>query len=290
MTNKHVPILELNNGVSIPQLGLGVWQAKDGDEVEAAVSEAIKAGYRLIDTAAIYGNEVGVGRAIKSSGVPREELFITTKLWNSDQGYDKTLKAFDHSMKLLGLEYLDMYLIHWPMPALKLYNESWRAMEELYNQGRIKALGVCNFQIEHLEDLLKHATVKPVINQIELHPYFPQRELRQFADTQDIFIESWSPIGGSGGNGGRHDVGTSLLDQQILQSIGNKYKKTPAQIVLRWHIQNNLIVIPKSVRPERIRENIDIFDFELTSDDMSLISNLESGVRGGPNPDEMNVH
>jgi diketogulonate reductase-like aldo/keto reductase len=284
----HVPLLTLNNGVMIPQFGLGVWQAKDGNEVEAAIVDAIKAGYRLIDTAAIYGNEAGVGRAIKASGVPREELFITSKLWNGDQGYESTLKAFDHSMKLLGLEYLDMYLIHWPMPARMLYNESWKAMEELYNQGRIKALGVCNFQVAHLEDLIAHATIKPVVNQIELHPYFPQRELRHFAEKHHMYIESWSPIGGRGGLGGNTDSGTPLLNQPILGTIGKKYGKTPAQVVLRWHIQNNLIVIPKSVHKERIHENIDIFDFVLTKEDVVLIDALETGVRGGPNPDDFN--
>lgn len=280
-----VPRITLNNNIQIPQLGLGVWQAKDGPEVEAAVTSAINAGYRLIDTAAVYGNEAGVGTAIKASSVPREELFITTKVWNADQGYDATLKAFERSMQLLGLDYVDMYLIHWPMPAKKLYHETWRAMEELYAQGRIKVLGVCNFQIPHLEDLMARATIQPAVNQIELHPYFPQKELRQFARAHNIAIESWSPIGGSGGSGGKGTSDSALLDQPILQTIGEKYNKTSAQVVIRWHIQNGLIVIPKSVHVERIKENIAIFDFKLTDEDMNAINGLETGKRGGPNPD-----
>jgi diketogulonate reductase-like aldo/keto reductase len=280
-----VPTKRLNNGVLIPQLGLGVWQAQDGNEVEMAVTAAIDAGYRLIDTAAAYGNEAGVGQAIKKSAVAREELFITTKLWNADQGYDATLKAFDRSIKLLGLDYVDMYLIHWPMPTKNLYVDTWKAMEELYDQGKIKALGVCNFQIAHLDNLAAHATVRPVVNQIELHPYFPQSELRQYAKDHNILIESWSPIGGSGGAGGRTSTEVSLLDQPVLSEIGKKYSKTPAQVVIRWHIQNDLIVIPKSVRPDRIKENINVFDFELTDQDMQSIDTLQTGKRGGPDPD-----
>lgn len=286
--NQPVPLITLGNGVSIPQLGLGVWQAQDGAEVQAAVEAAINTGYRLIDTAAVYGNEAGVGAAIKASSVPREKLFITTKVWNADQGYESTLKAFDHSMNLLGLEYVDMYLIHWPTPAKKRYIETWRAMEELYAQGRIKALGVCNFQIPHLQDLMAHANIQPVVNQIELHPYFPQKELRRFGRDHNIAIESWSPIGGSGGSGGRNTSDTPLLDQPILQTIGEKYDKTPAQVVIRWHIQNGLIVIPKSVHPDRIIENINVFDFELSGDDMNLINALETGKRGGADPDLLN--
>ncbi len=280
-----VPIKQLNNGVTIPQLGLGVWQANDGDEVENAVTAAIDAGYRLIDTAAIYGNEAGVGRAIKKSSIPREELFITTKVWNGDQGYDATLKAFDHSLELLGLDYLDMYLIHWPVPSKNLYLETWRAMEELYSQGKVKAIGVCNFQISHLDDLITHAVVQPVVDQIELHPYFSQTELRKYGKDHDIAIESWSPIGGPGGSGGNTTHNMPLLEQPLLCEIGKKYSKSPAQVVIRWHIQNDLIVIPKSVTPERIKENIDVFDFELSDQDMHQIDGLHTGMRGGPNPD-----
>ena len=285
MTNL-IPNITLNNDVLIPQLGLGVWQAKDGAEVETAVKSAIDAGYRLIDTAAIYGNEAGVGDGIRASGVSREDLFITTKVWNADQGYNTTLKAFDHSLQLLGLDYVDMYLIHWPMPAKNAYKETWRAMEELYAQGRVKVIGVCNFQISHLQDLMSVAKVKPAVNQVELHPYFPQTELRKFCQDNKIAIESWSPIGGSGGAGSKYATDAPLLDQPVLRSIGDKYGKSPAQVVIRWHIQNGLIVIPKSVHPERIKENIDVFDFELSDDDMASIDGLENGKRGGPNPDK----
>jgi len=183
-----------------------------------------------------------------------------------------------------------MYLIHWPMPARNQYLETWKAMEELYEQGRIKALGVCNFQVSHLEDLIAHATVQPAVNQIELHPYFPQKELRQFGRDHNIAIESWSPIGGSGGSGGRTTSDVALLDQPILETIGKKYNKTPAQVVIRWHIQNGLIVIPKSVQVERIKKNIAVFDFELTTHDMDAIDGLETGKRGGPDPDLYNTH
>lgn len=280
----------LNNNLPIPQLGLGVWQATDGSEVEAAVTSAIDGGYRLIDTAAIYGNETGVGRAIKNSKIAREDLFITTKVWNGDQGYKKTLAAFEHSLKLLGLDYLDLYLIHWPQPARSLYTETWRAMEELYKQGRVKAIGVCNFQIPHLQNLMEHATVMPAVNQIELHPYFPQHELREFAKSNNIAIESWSPIGGKGGTGGNSNHDLPLLEQPVLLTIGEKYSKTPAQIVIRWHIQNGLIVIPKSVHEDRIIQNIDVFDFELSLDDMKAIDGLETGKRGGPDPDTFNFN
>ncbi len=290
MNTTKTPYITLNNGIKIPQLGLGVWQAQDGREVEAAVTAAIHAGYRLIDTAAVYGNERGVGQAITKSSVPREHLFITTKVWNSDQGYDSTLKAFNHSIKLLGLDYIDMYLIHWPMPKTNKYLETWKAMEELYAQGRIKAIGVCNFQISHLENLIKHATIMPAVNQIELHPYFPQTDLRQFGRDNAIAIESWSPIGGSGGSGGKSTDDTPLLEQPILKDLGTKYSKSPAQIVIRWHLQNGLIVIPKSVHSDRISENIDVFDFELSLDDIALIDSLKTGKRGGANPDDYEVN
>lgn len=279
MIQSTTPSIVFNNGIPIPQLGLGVWQTKDGTEVESAVTAAIDSGYRLIDTAAFYGNEVGVGNAIRASSVPREELFVTTKLWNSDHGYDNALAAFDRSLEKLGLEYIDMYLIHWPVPAKALFVETWKALEKLYNDGRIKAIGVCNFQVHHLDELLQTATIKPVVNQIELHPYFPQNELREYAKHHDIEIESWSPIGGTGG---------SLLKEPLLREIGQRYDKSPAQVVIRWHLQNGLIVIPKSVHADRIQQNIDVFDFELTHQDMELINTLETGVRVGPDPDTAN--
>lgn len=272
----------LNNGREIPQLGLGVWKASD-DEAEFAVKTAIDAGYRLIDTAAIYGNERGVGRAITASGVAREELFITTKLWNAEQGYDSTLKAFDASLDKLGLDYVDLYLIHWPTPERELYIETWKAFEELYKGGRVKAIGVSNFKPSHLENLISQTEIVPAVNQIELHPRFTQAETREFCAEHDIRVESWSPIGGQAGAG-------NVLDEPLLATIGGKYGKSPAQVILRWHIQLGLIAIPKSVHEERIRQNIDVFDFELDEDDMAQIATLDTETRQGPDPDEMNRH
>ncbi len=269
----------LNNGVAMPRLGLGVWQAKDGHEVENAVSVALEAGYRLIDTAAVYGNEAGVGKAIKSSNIPREQLFITTKVWNADQGYDQTLAAFDKSLERLGLDYVDLYLIHWPVPAKDLYIETWRALEKLYSEGRVKAIGVSNFTVEHLERLMNESTIVPAVNQIELHPYLTQAPLREFCQQNDIVVESYSPLSGAGGG---------LLNDPVLEELAQKYGKSPAQIVIRWHLQNDLIVIPKSVTPERIQQNIDVFDFQLDSDDMAAIDNLNTDTRVGSDPETAN--
>lgn len=274
MTN--IPVVKLNNNVLMPQFGFGVYQAQEGVEVESAVTAAINAGYRLIDTAAVYGNEVGVGNAIRSNDVPREELFVTTKLWNSDQGYDAALKAFDTSLEKLGLDYVDLYLIHWPSPKRGLFVETWRALEEIYKQGRAKAIGVSNFQPHHLDELLENATVVPAVNQIELHPHFNQKEVRDYCGEYNIIVESWSPIGGGGGK---------LLEESVFIEIGQKYGKSPAQVVIRWHLQNNLIVIPKSVHQDRIEQNIDVFDFELSSEDMASINGLEKGQRVGSDPD-----
>lgn len=274
----HVPYLTLNNGVSIPQLGLGVWRAND-TEAEFAVSEAIDAGYRLVDTAAAYGNETGVGKALAHSSVPRSDLFITTKLSNRDQGYDSTIKAFEMSLDKLGLDYVDLYLIHWPIPERELFVETWRAFEYLYNAGKIKAIGVSNFMPEHLNTLLESTEIIPAVNQIEIHPNFQQDDLRLYCAEYSIAVESWSPIGGSG---------STLLDEQIIKDIADAHSKTPTQIVLRWHIQSGLITIPKSVRPEHIKENINIFDFELEEIDMLELSLLDGDNRLGPNPYEMN--
>lgn len=278
----QIPNITLNNGVEMPQVGLGVWKASDA-EAEFAVKTAIDSGYRLIDTATIYGNEVGVGRAIAGSNVARKELFITTKLWNGDQGYDETIQAFEKSLAALGLEYIDLYLIHWPTPKYNKYVETWKAFEKLYHDGRIKVIGVSNFNPPHLEELMSQTEIVPAVNQIELNPRFTQMETREFCAKHDIKVESWSPIGGSGGVG-------NLLEEPVLKSIGEKYSKSAAQVILRWHVQQGLIVIPKSVQKERIKQNIDVFDFELSDDDMTQIATLDTQTRQGPDPDSMNNH
>lgn len=276
MSDKDVPVITLNNEVNMPQFGLGVWQAQQGGEVELAVKTALEAGYRLIDTAAIYGNEVGVGMTIKGSSIPREELFITTKLWNDHHGYDQAVNAFDESLAKLGLEYIDLYLIHWPMPRNGKITETWRAMEKLYADKRVRAIGVSNFKPAHLRKLLESANVIPAVNQIELHPKLQQYETREFCAEHDIKIESYSPI----------MRGSALLNDPTLATLADKHQKTPAQIVLRWHIQNGLIVIPKSVTPARIQENIHIFDFELDDEDMAAIANMNEDQRIGIDPDK----
>ena len=273
-----VPLITLNNDVRIPQLGLGVWQVSEGEEVESAVKTALECGYRLIDTAAAYQNETGVGKAIKASGVPREDIFLTTKLWNGDQGYENTLRAFDSSLEKLGLEYLDLYLIHWPVPAKDKYVDSWRAFEKLYDDERVRAIGVSNFNPSHLERLLKTARVVPTVNQIELHPKLQQHETRDFCDTHNIKIESWSPL---------MRGGEILEDPQIIE-IASKYSVTPAQVVIRWHLQNGLIVIPKSVHADRIKDNFNVFKFKLADEEVDLINAMDQGKRIGPDPDTAN--
>ncbi len=264
----------LNNGVSMPWLGMGVWQIMDGREVETAVKMAIEAGYRSIDTAAVYGNERGVGKAVRECGISREELFITTKVWNSEQGYDTTLEAFEESRGKLGLKYIDLYLIHWPVS--NRFKDTWKALEKLYKDGLVRAIGVSNFHIHHLEDLLLDAETVPMVNQVELHPLLNQKELGNFCKTHKIQLEAWSPL-----MKGR-------LDNPVLAEIGEKYGKTPAQVVLRWDRQNEVITIPKSVHKHRITENADIFDFELTPEDMKKIDNLNHNSRFGGNPDNFN--
>lgn len=271
--------IKLNNGVLMPRLGLGVWQAKDGTEVESAVAAAIDSGYRLIDTAAVYGNEAGVGRAIAASSVPRDEIFVTTKLWNADHGYANTLAAFEKSLARLNLDYVDLYLIHWPVPARDKYIETWRALENLYADGKVKAIGVSNFSPAHLERLMTASTVVPAVNQIELHPYFSQTKTRQYCQQNGIAVESWSPLGGAG---------SSLLNDPAIKSLAERYSKTTAQIIIRWHLQNDLIVIPKSVHADRIKQNNDVYDFALDRADMKLIDDLNSDRRVGPDPDSAN--
>ncbi|MEV8314424.1 aldo/keto reductase [Streptomyces sp. NPDC059900] len=262
----------------MPQLGFGVWQVPD-DEAETAVATALEAGYRSIDTAAIYGNEEGTGRAIAASGVARDELFVTTKLWNNDQGYDSTLRAFDSSLEKLGLDHVDLYLIHWPLPSKNLAADTYKAFEKIYADGRAKAIGVSNFLPEHLERLLGETSVIPAVNQIELHPHLQQRAAREFHAEQGITTEAWSPLG----------QGKGLLEVPAIVAIAQKHARTPAQVVLRWHIQLGNVVIPKSVTPSRIKENIDVFGFELDPEDISAISALNEDRRLGPDPATFDV-
>ncbi|MFE7637575.1 aldo/keto reductase [Kitasatospora sp. NPDC057518] len=277
MTTPTVPTVKLNNGVEIPQLGFGVFQVPD-DQTTAAVAAALEAGYRSIDTAAIYGNETGVGRALAASGVAREDLFVTTKLWNADQGYDATLRAFDASLAKLGLDHVDLYLIHWPTPARDLYLDTWRALERLVEEGRIRAAGVSNFQPAHLQRLLDTSALVPAVNQVELHPGLQQAELRAFHAEHGIATEAWSPLAQG-----------AVLDDPAITAIAERTGKSPAQVVLRWHLQLGNIVIPKSVTPARIRQNLDVFDFELTAQDMAAIAAGDRDLRTGPHPDQFNA-
>ncbi|GAA1898833.1 aldo/keto reductase [Streptomyces durmitorensis] len=273
-----VPPIILNNGVEMPQLGFGVWQVPD-DEAESAVATALEAGYRSIDTAAVYGNEEGTGKAIAASGIAREELFVTTKLWNTDQGYDSTLRAFDTSLEKLGLDHVDLYLIHWPLPSKGLAVETYKAFEKIQADGRAKSIGVSNFLPEHLEKLISETSVIPAVNQIELHPHLQQRASREIHAEQGIATEAWSPLG----------QGKGLLEVPAIVAIAQKHGRTPAQVVLRWHIQLGNVVIPKSVTPSRIKENIDVFGFELDPEDMAAISALNEDRRLGPDPASFDV-
>jgi 2,5-diketo-D-gluconate reductase A len=275
MTSDAVPRIRLNDGNTIPQLGLGVYKVPD-DEAERTVATALEEGYRHLDTAALYGNEQGVGRGLRASGIPRDDVYVTTKVWNDQQGYESTLAAFDLSMKKLGLDIVDLYLIHWPAPRQGLYVETYRALEKIREEGRARSIGVSNFQVHHLERLLGETDVVPVINQIEVQPWLQQRELREFGDSRHIVTEAWSPLAR-----GR------ILDAPILASIAEAHAVSPAQVVLRWHLQSGLVVIPKSVTPSRIRENLDVFSFELTDAEMASIGSLDSGERVGSHPDHV---
>jgi diketogulonate reductase-like aldo/keto reductase len=265
----------LSNGIKMPWLGLGVWQVEDGAEVKNTVKWAIKAGYRSIDTAAAYGNEAGVEKAIKECGVAREELFITTKLWNANQGYETALKAFEKSRKLLGLEYVDLYLIHWPVKGK--YVDSWKALVKLYQDGLVRAIGVSNFHTHHLEDVMSDSGVVPMVNQVECHPWLTQKPLLNFCKANNIQLEAYSPL-----------MHGNLNKEPLLAEIGEKYEKTAAQVVLRWDLQNEIVVIPKSVRESRIIENADIFDFQLALEDMERIDALNRDQRFLPDPDHIN--
>ena len=276
MTDKQLQ-LKLNDGIYAPQLGFGVFQIDDAGAAYA-VAEALKAGYRSIDTAAFYKNEKGVGEAVRRSGLPRSDIFLTTKLWNGDQGFDATLKAFDLSMQKLNQDYVDLYLIHWPCPAKDLYVETFNAFIRLRDEGRIKSIGVSNFQPKHLQKLIKETGVVPVVNQIELHPDFAQTDLVGFNRSQGIVSEAWSPLGQGG----------ELLKNKIIKDVADAHGKTTAQVIIRWHLQLGHMVIPKSQTPSRIRENIDVFDFELSADQLRQISSLDGGNRLGPDPDVLN--
>ncbi len=273
-----IPSLMMNDSRTIPQIGFGVWQVPDDVAVDATLC-ALECGYRHIDTAAVYENERGVGEAIRRSGIPRDDLFVTTKVWNTDQGFDNTLRAFDKSTKLLGLDQVDLYLVHWATPARDLYADTWRALIALREEGRARSIGVSNFHIPHLERIIAEFGIIPVVNQIELQPWLPQRELRAYDASQEILTEAWSPLASG-----------ELIGDATLQAIGDKYGKSTAQVMIRWHLQLGNVVLPKSVTPERIRENVDVFDFTLDAEDLARIDTLACGRRTGPDPDEFNMH
>lgn len=266
----------LANGVKMPWLGLGVFKVEEGPGLVSAVREAITQGYRSVDTAAIYANEEGVGLGIRegleAAGIEREDLFVTSKVWNSELGYESTLQAYDESLRKLGLEYLDLYLIHWPVEGK--FKEAWRALETLYKAGRVKAIGVSNFQMHHLKELMKDAEIKPMVNQVEYHPRLTQVELIAFCKKHDIQLEAWSPL-----------MQGQLLEHKELQEIAKRHGKSVAQIIIRWDLQNGVVTIPKSIKAHRIAENADVFDFELSLEDMQLISSLNQDMRIGPDPD-----
>lgn len=270
-----VPTKKLYNGMVIPQIGLGVYKVPEED-VYDAVTSAIKAGYRHIDTASYYQNETGVGNAIKDSGLKREDIFVTTKVWNDEQGYDHTLKAFERSLKKLGMDYVDLYLVHWPIRGL--FPETYKALEHLYKEGRVKAIGVSNFLDHHLKELLETAEIKPMMNQIELHPKLVEQATIDFCKEQDIVIESWAPLGRA-----------NYLDDARLKHLAEKYGKSTAQIILRWHIEQGFVVIPKSTNPERQKQNLAVFDFELTGEEMKMIHQLgkDEALRIGSHPDDI---
>ncbi len=274
MKQMTVPETTLGNGLRIPQLGFGVWQVPP-DEVVPAVSTALDAGYRSIDTAAAYDNEEGVGEALRRSGLERGEVFVTTKLSNSDQGYDAALRAFDASLERLGLDVLDLYLIHWPLPGRDQYVPTWKALERLYAEGRVRAIGVSNFQRSHLERVMEEGGITPMVNQIELHPLLTQETMRAFNAEHGIVTEAWSPLGHG-----------KLLNHPAVVAIAEDHERTPAQVLLRWHLQLGNVVIPKSVTPERIRSNFQVFEFELSGEEVDRVSRLNTDSRFGPDPDE----
>jgi 2,5-diketo-D-gluconate reductase A len=267
-----IPTVALHDGIEIPQLGFGVFQVPP-EETQEAVETALAEGYRHIDTAAAYRNERGVGAAIASTGLARDEVFLTTKLWNSEQGFDSTLAAFEQSLERLGTDHVDLYLIHWPMPSEDRYLDTWRAFEQIHSEGRARSIGVSNFRVEDLERLRGEAEQLPTVNQIELHPSLQQADLRAWHAEHGVATEAWSPLAQG-----------ALLDDDTIATVAAHRERSPAQVILRWHLQLGNVVIPKSVTPERIRENIEIFDFELSEDDMAAIARLDAGDRTGPDP------
>ena len=275
ITAQFIDTTTLANGVEIPMMGLGVLKAKDGNEVAQAVTAALHQGYRLIDTAAIYKNESGVGLAIKESGIPREEIFLTTKVWNSDQGYNATMKAFEQSLEKLQTEYVDLYLIHWPVAGK--FKDTWRALEALYRQGKVRAIGVSNFQVRHLKELMETAQIAPMVNQVEMHPHLQQEELVKYSKEHNIQLQAWRPV----------MMGEVTIIPE-LRELARKHNKSPFQIALRWLVQKGVVAIPKSVNTKRIAQNADIFDFELSSKDMATIAHLNLNRRLGPDPDNFN--
>lgn len=266
----------LHNGITMPWLGLGVFKVEDGPEVVQAVKAAMKIGYRSIDTAAIYGNESSVGQGIREGmaehGLTRDQLFVTSKVWNADLGYESTIAAYEASLEKLGLDYLDLYLIHWPVQGK--YVEAWRALETLYQEGRVKAIGVSNFQIHHLEDVMGTGKIKPMVNQVELHPLLAQTDIHDFCKEHGIQLEAWSPL-----------MQGQLLDNPTLKALAERHGKSIAQVILRWDLQRGIVTIPKSTKEHRILENGSIFDFELTNEDMAAINSMNQNLRVGPDPD-----
>lgn len=265
----------LNNGIKMPMLGLGLMAIPDGQQVAKTIADAVKIGYRSFDTATVYQNEKGVGLGIKSCGIPREELFITTKLWNDSQGYDSALRAFENSLKALQLDYIDLYLIHWPLPMQSKYIETWRALEKLYSNGKIRAIGVSNFNSSQIDEIIEKCEIPPMVNQVEFHPYLNQSELQNAMKSRNVQIEAWSPLSQG-----------EVLSNKVIQEIANKHGKSPAQVVIRWDLQKGIVTIPKSSNFDRIKSNADVFDFELSEEEIQLIDKQHIGKRNGPHPDE----
>lgn len=276
MVNHISDCTTLSNGVKMPWLGFGVYKVEEGEEVERSVKAAIQTGYISIDTAALYENEVGVGKAIKASGVPREDLFITTKVWNDRQGYASTLEAFEESRQKLDIDVVDLYLIHWPIAGK--FKDTWKALEKLYKDGKVRAIGVCNFNVHHLEDLMTDCEINPMVNQVEFHPRLTQKEVLGFCKDHHIQTEAWAPL-----------MRGRIMDHPLLLKLAEKHSKTAAQIMLRWELQLGVVAIPKSVHEHRIQENADVFDFELATDDMERINQLNQNERTGPDPDFLNL-